>query len=187
MKTVTRLILWSVFALTLTGCTSIPVNQDYDTSFNFASIKSVEWLPADQQTAPKAATFEKQSPLIAKRIQSAIFNELKNKNISSRTTGLADAYVTYHYSTKRVLHADPFSTSVGLGLFGRHGGFMFRTEPDLYEYEEGRLVIDILSRNGQLLWRGISPSLLTEQTTPQVTTTRVNEIVASILAQYPPK
>jgi len=48
-------------------------------------------------------------------------------------------------------------------------------------------VIDILSKNNQLLWRGISPSLLTEQATPQETTAIVNQIVASILAQYPPK
>ena len=185
MKILLSIVLWS--SLFLAGCSSVPVNQDYDTSFNFSSIKSVEWLPVAKQTSPKAITFEQQNPLIAKRIQTAITEQLAQKGIAMRTAGLSDAYVTYHYSTKRVLQQDPVSTSFGFGVFGRHSGMMFRTSPDLYEYEEGRLVIDILSKNNQLLWRGISPSLLTEQATPQETTAIVNQIVASILAQYPPK
>ena len=185
MKVFMSMVLCS--SLFLGGCTSIPVNQDYDTSFNFSSIKSVEWLPAANQTPPKAITFEQQNALIAKRIQTAIADQLGQKGIAMRTAGLSDAYVTYHYSTKRVLQQDPVSTSFGFGVFGRHSGMMFRTSPDLYEYEEGRLVIDILGKNNQLLWRGISPSLLTEQATPQETTAIVNQIVASILAQYPPK
>jgi hypothetical protein len=187
MKTIIHFVLWSLVTITLTGCSNVPVNQDYDTGFNFSSISSVEWLPENQQTPPKAATFAKQNPLIAKRIQIAILTELKRKGITSRTPGLADAYVTYHYSTERVLQSDPFSTSVGLGVFGNHGGFMFQTQPDLYESKEGKLIIDIISRKGQLLWRGIGSSLITEQNSPQATTEQVNKVVASILAQYPPK
>ena len=185
MVVLLSIVLWS--SLFVAGGSGIPVNQDYDTSFNFSNIKSVEWLPAANQTPPKAITFEQQNPLIAKRIQTAITEQLGQKGIAMRTAGLSDAYVTYHYSSKRVLQADPVSTSFGFGVFGRHSGMMFRTSPDLYEYEEGRLVIDILSKNNQLLWRGISPSLLTEQASPQETTAKVKQIVASILAQYPPK
>jgi len=187
MKNFILLILGALIAVTLTACSTVLVNQDYDTGFNFSSISSVEWLPENQQSEPKAAIFAKQNPLIAKRIQTAILTELKRKGINSRTPGLADAYVTYHYSTERVLQSEPFSNSVGLGVFGQHGGLMFQTQPDLYENKEGKLIIDIISRKGQLLWRGIGSSLLTEQNTPQATTEQVNEVVASILSQYPPK
>lgn len=187
MKIFMQIALWTGLSLSLIGCSSVPVNQDYDTSYDFSKIRSVEWLPATRQTEPKASTFEQQNPLIAKRIQNAITEQLQLKGIATRQSGLADAFVTYHYSTKRVLQADPVSTSFGFGMYSRHSGVMFRTSPDIYEYEEGRLVIDIIGRNNQLLWRGISPSRLVEQATPAETTARVNEVVASILAQYPPK
>lgn len=185
MKVLLSIVLWS--SLFLVGCSSVPTNQDYDTNFDFSSIKSLEWLPATKQTLPKAISFEQQNPLIAKRIQMAITEQFAQKGVAMRTAGLSDAYITYHYSTKRVLQQEPVSTSFGFGVFGSHSGVMFRTNPDLYEVEEGRLVIDILNKNNQLLWRGISPSLLTEQATPQETTATVQQIVASILAQYPPK
>jgi len=187
MKKIWIIIGFSILPMVMSGCSTVSVNQDYDTSVDFSSIRSVAWLPATQQVAPKAITFAQKNPLMAKRIQNAITEQLKLKGISTRQPGLVDAFVTYHYSTKRVLQTDPVSTTFGFGVFGGHGGVMFNTSPDLYEYEEGRLVIDIINRNNQLVWRGISPSRLVEQSSPNETTKVVNQVVSAILAQYPPK
>lgn len=179
----------SLFALLLSllisGCTTVPVNQDYDSTADFSAIRSVEWLPASMQVIPKASEFERQQPLIAKRIQKAIQQSLSRKGIALLPEK-ADAYVTYHVVVKSSLRAEPVTTSFGIGTFGRHGGVLFHTVPEVYEYEERTLLIDILNRQGNVLWRGSSPTFLTQQSTPQKTTELVNAVVRKILAQYPP-
>ena len=172
--------------LGLVGCSNIPINQDYDASADFDAIKKVQWLPIQQQTQPTADAFRKESPLIAKRIENAIQSSLASRGVTL-VNDQADAFVTYHFSIENRLRSDPFRTNIGFGSFGRYGGVMFNTAPELYEYEEGKLVIDILDMRGNLLWRGISQSLLTEQSTPDETTNLVNAVVAKVLSQYPPK
>lgn len=171
--------------LGLAGCSTIPVNQDYDSTTNFTGIKSMQWLPATQQTEPKASEFVKQQPLIAKRIQSAISQSLSAKGIKLVNQS-ADAYITYHVSVQSKLRSEPFTTTFGFGTFGRRGGIVFQTAPELYEVDEGKLVIDILNLQEEVIWRGISTSLLTEQATPQQTTELVNRVVDKVLQQYPP-
>ncbi|MEA3405862.1 MAG: DUF4136 domain-containing protein [Pseudomonadota bacterium] len=186
MKQFNVAILGLLLIFGVTGCSTIPVNQDYDSSANFSGIKSMQWLPTAQQTEPKASEFVKQQPLIAKRIQSAITLSLSAKGIELVDQS-ADAYITYHVSVQSKLRSEPFTTSFGFGTFGRRGGIVFHSAPELYEYDEGKLVIDILNLQGEVIWRGISTSLLTEQSSPQQTTELVNQVVNKVLQQYPPK
>jgi len=188
MKSFFSVLVSFFLVLGLVGCSSIPINQDYDTSANFNAIKKVQWLPVQQQTKPTAYEFEKQNPLIAKRIQNAIQSSLQSKGVAL-VNDQADAFVTYRFSVESKLRSEPFRTSIGFGFgsFGRHGGFLFNTAPELYEYDEGNLVIDILDMRGNLIWRGMSPSLLKEQSSPEETTKLVNAVVAKVLSQYPPK
>jgi len=186
MKRFNLLLLSLLLMLGLTACSTIPVNQDYDANANFSAIKTIKWLPLALQTTPKANEFAQQQPLIAKRIQGAIAQSLLAKGIKVSDQA-HDAYITYHVSVESKLRADPFTTTFGFGTFGRHGGIVFQTAPELYEVEEGKLVIDILNLQGEVIWRGISTSLLTEQATPQQTTEWVNRVVDRVLQQYPPK
>lgn len=172
--------------LALTGCSNIPINQDYDPNTDFSQIKRLQWLAQNQQIAPKASDYQKQQPLMAKRIERAIQNALINQGVLL-VTQEADAFITYHVTVENALYTEPVTTHFSLGSFGRHGGIMFQTSPDIYQYKQGKLVIDILDLKGDLLWRGISPSLLTEQTTPEITSQKVNAVVEKILSQFPPK
>ena len=188
MKKFLTAIFGLVFIAALTGCSSIPINQDYDASADFSAIKKVQWLPIQQQVKPTAHEFEKQNPLIAKRIRNAIQSSLSHKGMAL-VNDQADAFITYRVSVESKLRTDNVRTSIGFGFshFSRHGGLIFNTTPDLYEYDEGKLVIDILDMRGNLIWRGMSPSLLQEQSTPAETTNLVNSVVAKVLSQYPPK
>ena len=186
MNPIFRILISVVLIAGLAGCSTIPINQDYDASANFSAIKKVQWLPVQQQSQPTAHEFAKQNPLIAKRIQNAIQSNLAAKGVAL-VNDQADAFVTYHFSIESKLRSEPFTTSFGFGTFRRHSGIMFNTAPELYEVEEGKLVIDILDMRGNLIWRGISPSLLKEQATPTKTTELVNAVVGKVLSQYPPK
>ena len=49
------------------------------------------------------------------------------------------------------------------------------------------VVLDVLdARTGALLWRGSTEGRLRDLRTPEERTARVNEIVAAVIAQFPP-
>ncbi|MDG6772759.1 DUF4136 domain-containing protein [Thiomicrorhabdus sp. ZW0627] len=183
----TFLIISTLFlTLVLFGCSGIPVNQDYDVNADFSKIRILQWLPESQQSIPKASEYAKQNPLIAKRIENAIAANLSSKGMIL-APGKADAYITYHMVIKKMLRSDPVSPTFGFGFWGHHTGVMFHTPQEIYEYEDGTLIIDIIDLDGNLLWRGSSNTYLVEQGTPAKTTELVNAVVGKVMAQYPPK
>lgn len=182
------LILSAIIALSLSACSQISVKEDYDASADFSQYTQFAWLPQEKQVAPTAQEFKAKEPLIAKRIENAIKLEMTAKNLSM-DSNTPNAFITYHVTTQTKYRSNSPSTSVGFGFGGSRsfGGLAFSNGGDILEYEEGKLVIDIMDLNGKLLWRGISSSLLNEQSSPEKTTQFVTEVVAKLLAQYPPK
>jgi len=183
-----QLFLLTATLFTLSACSTIEVSQDYDPKADFTKINSFEWLPAEKQTKPKASDFEKKNPLIAKRIEAAIESELKLKGKTFKDSQ-ADAFVTYHISSLQKIHSSPVTTSVGVGRgWGAgYGSIGFQTSPDVRQYEEGQLLIDVLDKNGNLMWRGKATSPLEEHPTPEETTKHINEAVQKLMSQFPPK
>ncbi len=54
-------------------------------------------------------------------------------------------------------------------------------------YDQGTLLIDVTIPLGdKLVWRGISTQSLSEHSSPEESTVRINETVEKILAQFPP-
>jgi len=176
-------------AIFLSACSSVEVSQDFSPQSDFSKYKSFEWLPADKQTKPKAADFEKKNELIAKRITDAITREMTAKGLSFQASG-ADAYITYHISSVQKIRSSQVTTSIGHGRgwgYGGYGSVGFQSSPEVRQYEEGQLIIDILDKDGKLVWRGKSSSPVQEHPTPEETSKLVNEHVQKLLAQYPPK
>ena len=172
--------------VTLSSCSSIQVSQDYQPGADFSQYKSYEWLPENMQTKPKQATFEKQNQLIAERINSAIVGDFKKKGFSFVESG-ADAYVTYHIKVSTKIRSLPVTTTIGVGTYWNHGSIGMQTSPEVEQYEEGTLIVDVLDKNNKLLWRGTSTTYVEQHSDPQDTTKLVNEVVAKLLEQYPPK
>lgn len=174
--------------LNLGGCSTIQVSQDFDPQASFSGLQTYQWLPADMQTKPKASEFEKSNPLIAKRIKAALVQELSLKG-QSLVNGDADAYITYHISSMQKIRSTPVTTTIGFGSGGGgvFTGFGFQTGSDIQQYEEGQLVVDILNKKGQLLWRGTSSTPLEEHASPEETTELINKVMKKLMAQYPPK
>lgn len=179
------LLGYAFLAAGLSGCSGIPVSQDYDPQANLRAIHSVQWLPESMQKPPRAADFAARQPLLATRIERAIAANLGARGLKLVREN-ANAYITYHVDIQTVLRPEPFNTTFGFGAFGRHGGLILQTPPDYYEEQESRLMIDILDIDGRVLWRGSSAALIGEQSTPEKTSDYIHSIVANILAQFPP-
>lgn len=181
------IILLSLVLASLSGCSSIPVSQDYQATSTLKNYATYQWLPVEMQTAPTTASLKKAHPFIALRFEKAIQENLHNrKAIFVRQA--PEAYVTYHYSVTQIQTVAPSST-IGFGWHTRSLGLGTRFPMDYTTevYEEAKWGIDIHNAAGELIWRGESVGAVENFASPQEAEKRTQAIVDAILSQYPPK
>ncbi len=179
-------ILTILSTLLLYSCANIPVSQDYDQEFDFATLHHYQWLAEQHQVAPTAASFAIKEPLIDKRIRRAIEHNLQGLKYE-KSAASPDFYVTYHSLVESKIKSRPATITIGTGYYGRYGGFNINTGSEVHQYDERKLTIDVLDRQHQVIWRGTSTSTVREHTNPQQVTELINQSVGKILKQFPPK
>lgn len=180
------LALTALCTLAFAGCSSIETSQDYDKHYDFSTLKSYQWLPAENQIAPKAVDFAAKAPLIAERIHKAIEYTLRQKGYQ-KVDASPDFYVTYHVAVESKIRSRPSSATVGSGYYGRYGGWAMNTGTDIYQYDEGKLLVDVLDKQQQMVWRGISTSIVSEHESPENTTRLINEMISAVFEPFPPE
>ncbi|MDA3807710.1 MAG: DUF4136 domain-containing protein [Thiomicrorhabdus sp.] len=181
------IILLSLVLVSLSGCSSIPVSQDYQATSALKNYATYQWLPIEKQTVPTTASLKKSHPFITLRIEKAIQENLHNRR-AIFVRQAPEAYVNYHYSVTKTQTVAPSST-IGFGLGSRNIGFGTRFPMDYSTeiHEEAKWGIDIHNAAGELIWRGESVGAVEEFASPQAAEKNTQAIVDAILSQYPPK
>lgn len=179
--------LLSLVLVSLSGCSGIPVSQDYQATSTLKNYATYQWLPVEMQTEPTTASLKKSHPFIAQRLEKAIQQNLHNRR-AIFVRQAPEAYVTYHYSVTQVQTVAPSST-IGLGWHTRSLGVGTRFPMDYSTevYEEAKWGIDIHNAAGELIWRGESTGAVERFASPQEAEKNTQAIVDAILSQYPPK
>ena len=177
----------SLVLASLSGCSGIPVSQDYQTTSALKNYATYQWLPVEMQTEPTTASLKKAHPFIAQRIEKAIQENLHNRR-AIFVRQAPEAYVTYHYSVTQIQTVTPTST-IGFGFGSRNLGFgsHFPMDYTTEIYEEAKWGIDIHNAAGELIWRGESVGNVESFASPQDAEKNTQAIVDAILSQYPPK
>jgi hypothetical protein len=163
--------------LMLAGCgPMIDVRADYDTSADFARLRTYTWLqkPSDAPSDPRIS-----NDLLDSRVHAAVNEELHAKGYTeSRET--PDFRVTYHVILKEKLD----STAYGYGL-GRWSG---AADVRVATYEEGTLLLDLVdgTRN-ELVWRGSAQARIDPSRSPQERTELIRTAVRRMLENFPPE
>lgn len=170
MKTIKLLSL--LFIVTLTSCSSVRVNADYDKKANFDSYKTYAYLKSGVDNAEI-------SDLDKKRILYAIDEVMALKGfIKSENPDVLLSFFTQE--RERVNVYQNYGFGWGWGPWGGIGFTNVSSSP------EGTLFIDFIdARNKELIWQGQGTGYLTENVDKKEQ--RVKEFVAKILAQYPPE
>ena len=165
------LLLFVVFA----SCTSVRVATDYDRKANFSNYNSFAFY--------KPGIDEAQiSDLDKKRILRAIEANLQAKGMTkSQTPSLLVSIFT-----KERERVDVYNNNFGWGWGwnpwwgGRWGNTVSRST-------EGSLYIDLIdAKTNELVWQGIGSSQLYTGSDIDKREAKIREIVAEILAEYPP-
>jgi hypothetical protein len=181
------------------ACSGLQVNQDYDPSTDFGHYRTFAWAP---EPSPGSGHVLIDSPLMDRRIRTAIERTLKSRGYPPAENGRPDFFVTYQLVVKSRIEVSTVGPAFGWGAypFGYRGypygywgypypywgGIDYTTFVD--QYDVGTLIIDLTdAKTNRLFWRGIGERRLSQQSTPEKTTEMVNRTVAEILAQYPPR
>lgn len=172
MKTLKLLSL--IILITLSSCSSVMVNADYDKKVSFANYKSYAYLKSGIDKAEI-------SDLDKKRILNAIDEVMPTKGFSKSDT--PDVLISiFTKERERVDVHQNFGWGWGWG-WNPYWGMGFNS---VYTTPEGTLFIDIIdAKTKELVWQGEGSGYLTKNIEKKEA--RIKEFVSKILEQYPPK
>lgn len=172
----------------LTGCSSVSVNRDFDSSFDFSKLKTYAWKH-DQQ--PETGVPRIDNDLNDKRIRAAVDRELRAKGfVRVEDKATASFHVEYFMDFQQRIDSSGGSVSVGVGRTSasRAGSVGWSSGSTVSDYEEAQLTIDILNpATDSTIWRGRGRRRTSSSTNPEKITKRTNDAVNRILKKFPPK
>ena len=175
--------LFLLTVLTLVGCSTVQVSQDYDPHADLSRYGTWQWRETVQ---PKTGDIRADNPLLDKRIRRSIANHFAGRHFNETTTQ-PDILLSYHLNIERKIYSDTTYSSVGVGGFYYpwYGGM--GTETRIWQYDESRLTIDIEdAHTGELVWRGVGVYRFKAYKTPQEAEAAIQQTVDKILQQFPP-
>ena len=171
---ITKIFPFAIALLYLTSCQSVRVVADYDKAAPFNSYKTYGF---HKEGVDRAEI----SDLDKRRILKAIETSLLEKGFTKSET--PDLLVNFFTKEKQQvnIYNNNFN-SFGWGW----GGPYFGTQYNVSNSTQGTLYIDFIdTKRKELIWQGIGRGNIS--TSVKYKDERINEFVASILRQYPPK
>ncbi|WP_242922199.1 DUF4136 domain-containing protein [Pontibacter liquoris] len=175
------------------SCTRLPdVQSNYDRSIQFQHYQTFAWYQAEVPS-PLGGRGPGFSPLVNERVKEAIASELVKEGITPalENPGLLVAYdIAVDPKLAPAAIGDEVGPGFGYGYsywYGyryRYNFSAFTNASPISKYSPGTLVIDLIDANtNELVWRGwasvnLNPTQLEE--------TKINQVVANIMAQFPP-
>ena len=177
-------LLFILTALVFSACSTIDVTNDYDPAFSFNSVENYALLYKSR---------EHSDTLTDQRIMAAIDNQLMLKGYTKTNRKNADIYVVFHTNVqnKTKIVQDYQYIGVSPYRYGNrygYGGMMAVPVTRTYNYNEGKLLIDILNaKDNKIVWRGVATDSLKKHKTPQDRTEYINKVMTTIFKTLPMK
>jgi len=174
MKTLKFLPVLLLFVLA--SCSSVRVYSDYDKNADFNQYKTY----AFQKSGIDKVEI---SDLDKKRILRAIDEQMAAKGFTKSES--PDLLVNIFTKEREQVDVNQFNAGWGWG-WGWNPWMMGMNNTSVSRQTEGTLFIDLIdNKKKELIWQGEGVGVLTKNVDKK--DERVNEFVAKILAQYPPK
>ena len=178
----TLLFISSIFIFN--ACSTIDVTNDFDPAFSFDNVENYTVLHKSRENS---------NTLTDERIKTAIDTQLKLKGYTKSKRENADIYVVFHtgVQNKTKIVQDYQYVGVTPYRYGRgygYGGMMSVPVTLTYDYDEGKLIIDILdAKESKIVWRGDATDRLKKHKTPEERMEYINEVMESIFKTLPQK
>jgi hypothetical protein len=168
------------FAVVACATSGLTMDVDYDTATDFAAQKTFAWMPATGNAAA--------NELLVKRIRSSVDQQLQAKGRTPAADN-PNFLIAMDLSGKTAYGG---STGVGLSVgipVGRAGSLSVGGgKSRAVETTEGTLVLHFLdAKTKALFWKATASAAVQPGASPQEQQERINDVIAQMLAQFPPK
>lgn len=181
-----KYLITAAMALMLSACSTLNTGWDYDPGVNFNQYKSYAWVEKQSED-----TSYHLDGLMDQRVRDALDRQLAQKGLQIATKENADILVNYLTKVDKKINVDTFNTNYGYNPYWGPGwgwGGNMQTQTTVREYEVGTLIVDLVdAKSGKLIWRGSVADTIRDSDTPQKRIAKVNEAVASVMSNFPPK
>ncbi|MEZ7499162.1 DUF4136 domain-containing protein [Flavobacterium sp. Arc3] len=170
-------ILVMLFLFILGSCSSIKVNSDYDKSVDFSQYKTYAFHK-------RGIDRVEISGLDKKRILNAIDMELSKKGMTKSDN--PDILINIFTKERERVDVNQYNAGWGYGWGYGWNPYLWGGRTYVSTYVEGTLYIDLIdAKKKELVWEGEGVGYLTENRERKES--QINEFVAKIMAQFPPK
>jgi hypothetical protein len=174
-----RLILGvAAAALVTAGCATMNVSAHIDRGANFTPYLTYDWGPPD--ALPTGDPRLDNNPFFRDYLMGAVEKQLGTRGFKRAVShDAADLLVHYHASVNQRVEV--------YGVDAQHGYCYKDCEPQVMDYEQGTLVIDIVdARTKKVVWRGWAQDSMTGVIDDQARLERqVAEAVTKMFALFP--
>lgn len=173
--------------LMLSACSTLKTTSDFDPNASFANLKTYNWLP--QKFKPSGDPKLDSNQLLHKRINLAMENWFNQHGYSKQSASEADLLIGYFVVVEQKTEITVLHDSYGYPYgWRRYGYYPTRSQTYAREFDQGTLIIDIVSNKTQkLLWRGTAIDEIEPLPTPEEKSARVQSVVDAILQAFPPQ
>ncbi|MCZ6916541.1 MAG: DUF4136 domain-containing protein [Gemmatimonadetes bacterium] len=173
----------------LAGCGGgLKVDTDYDPQADFASMRTYQWA---QRTPSGDDDPRVYNAIVMGRLKTAVNTVLQAKGFREVSSS-PDVYVAWHAAIEGKMSYETINNNYGYG-WGRYGGGGWgmgtsTSRTTTREWDEGMLLIDFIDAGSEeLVYRTVGQAKLSQsRRTPQEAQERANEVVAEMLADFPP-
>ena len=169
---------WVVALPLLAACSGISVSHDYDPQTDFSPLRTYAWHVAPPGTPAMDS-------LTQQRIVRAVDDALAAKGFRKTDDPNPDFKVHAMASIQQRIQTQPVSVGVGYGW--RHGYATAATGTEVTSYDEGTLIVDVVSSSSKsLVWRGPSRAAVDPDRTPEQREAKIREAAFKIIEKFPP-
>jgi hypothetical protein len=187
---VSRYLMIVLMTAVMAGCSTLSVQTDFDPNANFSGLKTYEWQPAPPPTGDPRID---NNTLLQDRIRAAVDKNLQAKGYSKASNGKPDFLVGYFVNVQSKTDVSTVNSYYGYAPGWGYGGYGYGygyggTTTQVYQYDQGTLVLDISNPVGKkLLWRGSATDVVDASQPADVREYQLNQAVTQMLQNFPPK
>ena len=140
-----RLAAVAAAALALSGCATMNVSSHIERGVDFAQYRTWDWGPAD--ALPTGDPRLDNNPFFNDYFQGAVEKQLAARKFENTKSGTPDLRVHYHANISQRFEVN--------GVDRSRGYCYENCEPQVYEYEAGTIVLDVVdTHTNKVVWRG---------------------------------